>query len=101
MDKPTKTDRQTEDALLTTERAANLLGVSKTAIRRLTHIGRLTCQIIEGTPMYRREHILDHRKSLLELARLFELSRELGGDVEETPYGEHVGEGSLCDGERG
>jgi hypothetical protein len=99
LDKPTETDKQTEDALLTIERAANLLGVSKTAIRRLTHIGRLTCQIIEGTPIYRREHILDHRKSLLELARLFELSCELGGDVEDTPYGEQVDTRSPRDGE--
>lgn len=57
LDKPTETDRQTGDKLLTTERAANLLGVGKTIVRRLTHIGRLTCQIIEGTPMYRREHM--------------------------------------------
>ena len=101
MDKPTETDRQNEDKLLTIERAANLLGVGKATIRRLTRTGRLSCQIIEGTPMYRREHILDHRKSLLDLARMFELSRELDGDIEEVPYDEYVGSESLCDGEGG
>ena len=49
--------------------------------------------------MYQREHVLDHRKSLLGLARMFELSRELDGDVEETPYGEHTDSESSCDGE--
>lgn len=101
LDKPIETDRQTEDKPLTIERAANLLGVSKATIRRLTRTGRLSCQIIEGTPMYRREHILDHRKNLLDLARMFELSRELDGDVEETREVEHIGSGSLCDGEGG
>lgn len=101
MDKLTEPDRQTEDKLLTIERAANLLGVGKATIRRLTRTGRLSCQIIEGTFMYRREHILDHRKSLLDLARMFELSRELDGDIEETRHGEHVGLESLCDGEGG